>query len=98
MTPKIFCRACSSALVQASDWARCGADGWQVRVWCPECGFEHRAVLGRSEVSFLAHAIEDGFASVLEALAELITDSESGPQGLCILTRLNYERVASADA
>jgi hypothetical protein len=69
--PNIFCRDCSSPLVQASDWRPEEETLWYVRLWCPECGFEQAAILDRPQSTYLSLAIEEGFAQVLEALAEM---------------------------
>jgi hypothetical protein len=96
VTPHIFCKACASPLVQASDWSQEDAANWHVRIWCPECGFEHEAILGRSEVAYLSFAIEGGFAHVLEALAELQDMPETSRTGLDLVMRLRSERIAPA--
>jgi len=41
-----------------------------VRLWCPECGLERTALLDRPQVAYLSLAIEEGFALMLEGLAE----------------------------
>ncbi len=69
--PYIFCRICSSPLVQASDWHPEGEATWYVRLWCPECGFEQAAVLDRPQSTYLALALEEGFAQLLEALGQI---------------------------
>ena len=73
VTPQIFCRSCASPLVQSTDWQRADESRWSVRLWCPECGFEQPALLDRPQVTYLSLAIEEGFACMLEALAELDT-------------------------
>lgn len=90
----VYCKACASPLVQASDWAQQDADTWQVRIWCPECGFERQAVLGRPDVARLSYALENGFAYVLEALGELQDEIETGSAALDIVVRLHSERIA----
>jgi hypothetical protein len=57
--------------VQALDWAEERPGYWHTRIWCPECGFQQEAVLGPTEVAYLSLAVEEGFARLLEALAEL---------------------------
>ena len=96
VTPQIFCKACASPLVQASDWSQEDAANWHARIWCPECGFEHEAILGRSEVAYLSVAIEGGFAHVLEALAELQDMPDTGQTDLDLVVRLRSERIAPA--
>lgn len=71
VAPNIFCRSCASPLVQAIDWEEEGESQWGVRLWCPECGFEQAAVLDRPQLTYLALAIEEGFARMLDALAQM---------------------------
>lgn len=82
VVPQIFCRSCASHLVQASDWEREDKSQWNVRLWCPECGFEQAALLGLPQVTYLSLAIEEGFACVLEALAEFETLVKLHPMDL----------------
>jgi hypothetical protein len=79
--PRIFCRSCASPLVQAADWEQEDETHWTLRLWCPDCGFEQIAVLDRPQVIYLTLAIEEGFACILEALAELETFVESDLTG-----------------
>jgi len=67
-----------------------------VRIWCPECAYEHHADLGREEVAYLSHAVEGGFAYLLEALAELQDSDDTGPSGLDLVHRLRAERITPA--
>ena len=90
----IHCKECSSPLVQASDWARQDAEHWHVRIWCPECGHERRAILGREDLAYLSHAIENGFISLLEALAELQDELAAETSALDVLVRLRAEQIA----
>ncbi|MBN1320984.1 MAG: zinc ribbon domain-containing protein [Thermoleophilia bacterium] len=69
--PTVFCRSCASPLVQALDWDEEEESLWGVRLWCPECGFEQAAILDRSQLFYLALAIEEGFGRMLDALDEL---------------------------
>jgi hypothetical protein len=71
VAPNIFCRACASPLVQAIDWEQQDESLWGVSLWCPECGFEQAAVLDRAQLTYLALAVEEGFARMLDALAQL---------------------------
>ena len=68
---QIFCKSCGSPLVQASDWARVDEAHWSMRLWCPECSHEVTAILDQAQASYLSLAIEEGFALMLETLAEL---------------------------
>jgi hypothetical protein len=67
----VFCRDCSSPLVQASGWMKQDESRWKVRLWCPECWREHSAVLDGAQAACLSLAVEEGFAAVLEALEGL---------------------------
>lgn len=69
--PNIFCRSCASPLVQADSWEQEEDLSWGVRLWCPECGFEQAAVLDKPQLLYLSMAVEEGFAWILEALAQL---------------------------
>lgn len=73
VAPRIFCRLCASPLVQAADWSREDESRWMVRLWCPECGLERTALLDRAQVAYLSMAVEEGFARMLEGLAETDT-------------------------
>ncbi len=75
--PHIFCRECGSPLIQASDWQSEDDSIWYVRLWCPECSFEQPAVLDRPQSTYLSLAIEEGFAQMLEALAQMQTATPS---------------------
>ena len=75
MAPNIFCRSCASPLVQASGWEQEEESLWGVRLWCPECGFEQAAVLDRPQLLYLSMAVEEGFAWMLEALAQFKASS-----------------------
>ncbi len=99
--PRIFCRSCASPLVQAADWEREDESRWRLRLWCPDCGFEQMAVLDRPEVIYVSLAVEEGFACVLEALAELETLPEPdliGPSrgDLDLIRRARSERIEPA--
>lgn len=97
ITPRIFCKACSSPLVQALDWAEEESGHWRTRIWCPECGFEQEAVLGPTEVAYLSLAVEEGFARVLEALAELQDAAGDAFAGFDPVRRMRAERAAQAE-
>jgi hypothetical protein len=99
--PRIFCRSCASPLVQATDWEQEDETQWSLRLWCPDCGFEQIAVLDRPQVIYLTLAIEEGFACVLEALAELETLAEPdltgpGTAELDLIRRARSERIEPA--
>jgi ribosomal protein S27E len=72
-TLAVYCRSCSSPLVQASGWAKTSETHWQVRLWCPECWHEQTVVLDRAQAAYLSLAVEEGFACVLEAFEGLDT-------------------------
>ena len=69
----VFCRFCSSPLVQASDWTKEDESHWNVRLWCPECWREQMIVLDRAQAAYLSLAVEEGFATVLETFEGLDT-------------------------
>lgn len=71
LAPNIFCRSCGSPLVQATGWEQEEESIWGVRLWCPDCGFEQAAVLDRAQLLYLSMAVEEGFAWMLESLAQL---------------------------
>jgi hypothetical protein len=98
VAPRIFCKACASPLVQASDWTHEDGGDWHARIWCPECGFEQEAILEQPEVAYLALAIESGFAHVLEALAQLQDLPESDRAEFDLVMRLRSEQIAPASS
>jgi ribosomal protein S27E len=76
----VFCRNCSSPLVQASGWMQQGEAHWKVRLWCPECWHEQGVLLDRAQAAYLSLAVEEGFASVIEAFEgiDAIVTAEPG--------------------
>jgi hypothetical protein len=94
VTPNVFCRSCSSPLVQAVDWRQEGESSWHVILWCPECGFEQETTLERPQLLYLSLAIEEGFVWMLEALAELNSLS-SEPDCLDFAHRAQTDRIRS---
>jgi hypothetical protein len=62
----LYCRSCSSPLVQASEWTREDEAHWRVRLWCPECWHQQTILLDRTQAAYLSLAVEEGFACVLE--------------------------------
>jgi hypothetical protein len=81
--------------MQAADWAREDESRWKVRLWCPECGLEQAAILDHPQVTYLSLAIEEGFARMLEALAEFdaLTPVDAG---LDLVERARSQRVEPA--
>jgi len=67
----LYCRACSSPLVQASGWTKEDESHWKVRLWCPECWHDQMIVLDRAQAAYLSLAVEEGFAAVLETFEGL---------------------------
>jgi hypothetical protein len=67
----LYCRSCSSPLVQASGWTKEDEQHWKVRLWCPECWHDQTVVLDKAQASYLSVAVEEGFASALESLEGL---------------------------
>ncbi len=91
----IFCRSCGSPLAQAADWDQGQDSVWEVRLWCPECGFEQAAALDRSQLLYLSLAIEEGFNWMLQALAEL-TAVAAAPANFDFARKAQTERIRPA--
>ena len=94
-TPSVYCRSCRSPLVQAVKWEEQQESVWDIRLWCPECGFEQAATLDRSQLLYLSLAMEEGFAWVLEALAEL-DEISTCPDDLDFAHRVQTDRIQPA--
>jgi hypothetical protein len=92
VAPNIFCRACASPLVQATDWEQEEDSLWSVRLWCPECGFEQVASLDRPQLLYLSLATEEGFGWMLQALAELNAIA-AAPASLDFVHRVQTDRI-----
>jgi hypothetical protein len=95
VAPNIFCRACASPLVQAADWEQEDESLWSIRLWCPECGFEQAASLGRPQLLYLSLAIEEGFGWMLRALSELDATSAAA-SSLDFAHRVQTDRIQPA--
>jgi hypothetical protein len=95
VAPNIFCRSCASPLVQATDWEREEDSLWGVRLWCPECGFEQAAVLDQPQLVYLSLAVEEGFARVLDALAQFNAETQPA-QNLDLVKRAQTDRIEPA--
>ena len=93
--PSIYCRSCKSPLVQAIEWEQKQDSAWDIKLWCPECGSEQAATLDRPQLIYLSLAIEEGFAWVLEALAEL-SDMTTCPDDLDFAHRVQTDRIQPA--
>lgn len=91
--PHLFCKACASPLIQATDWQQDIVFRWHVRLWCPECGFEREVLLEQHETARLSRAIEAGFAYLLEALFELEALAETDAADLDLIRRVRHERI-----
>ena len=81
LVPRLFCRACASPLVQVTAWEQETRSAWKVRIVCPECGSEHLALLDHRQLVYLSLAVEEGFAFMLEALAEIQDLVDTPPDG-----------------
>lgn len=92
VTPNVFCRRCGSPLVQAVEWEQEDETSWSVTLWCPECGHEQAAELGRPQLLYLSLAIEEGFVCLLEALSELGSIAPDG-DSLDLAHRAQTERI-----
>jgi hypothetical protein len=97
VVPQIFCRSCASPLMQAADWSREDESHWRVRLWCPECGLEQAALLDQPQVTYLSLAVEEGFARMLEALAEFDALYPKDA-GLDLVERARLERIEPSGA
>jgi hypothetical protein len=93
--PTLFCRECNSPLIQATDWQLEEESLWYVRLWCPECGFDQPAVLGHAQSTYLSMAIEEGFAQMLEALAQISAPTTASAD-LDLVHKAQTERIKRA--
>jgi hypothetical protein len=64
------CRFCTLPLVQPQDAERTGRD-WLVQLYCPSCGWSGEALLDQGQMDDLDEAVDDGFALLASALAQL---------------------------
>ena len=64
------CRFCTLPLVQPQDAERTGRD-WLVQLYCPSCGWSGAATLDQDQMDELDEAVDDGFAMLAAALAQL---------------------------
>ena len=64
------CRFCTLPLVQPQDAERTGRD-WLVQLYCPSCGWSGEAMLDQGQMDDLDEAVDDGFAMLAAALAQL---------------------------
>jgi hypothetical protein len=64
------CRFCTLSLVQPQDAARMGRD-WLVQLYCPSCGWSGEAMLDQGQMDELDEAVDDGFALLAAALAQV---------------------------
>ena len=64
------CRLCTLPLVQPQDAERTGRD-WLVQLHCPSCGSSGEALLDQGQMDALDAALDDGFALLAAALAQL---------------------------
>jgi hypothetical protein len=64
------CRSCRLALVQPQDGERTGRD-WLVQLYCPSCGWSGQTTLDQGQMDDLDAAIDEGFALLAAALAQL---------------------------
>jgi hypothetical protein len=64
------CRFCTLPLVQPQDAERTGRD-WLVQLYCPSCEWSGEALLDQGQMDDLDEALDDGFALLAAALAQL---------------------------
>jgi hypothetical protein len=64
------CRFCALPLVQPQDAERTGRD-WLVQLYCPSCGWSGEALLDQAQMDDLDEAVDEGFALLATALAQI---------------------------
>jgi hypothetical protein len=64
------CRFCTLPLVQPQDAERTGRD-WLVQLYCPSCEWSGEAMLDQGQMDDLDEAVDDGFALLAAALAQV---------------------------
>ena len=64
------CRCCALPLVQPQDAEPAGRD-WLVQLYCPSCGWSGAALLDQGQMDHLDEAVDDGFALLAAALAQV---------------------------
>jgi hypothetical protein len=64
------CRLCRLPLVQPQDAERTGRD-WLVELYCPSCEWSGEALLDQGQMDALDEALDDGFALLATALAQV---------------------------
>jgi hypothetical protein len=64
------CRLCTLPLVQPQDAERTGRD-WLVELYCPSCEWSGEALLDQGQMDALDEALDDGFALLATALAQV---------------------------
>jgi hypothetical protein len=64
------CRFCTLPFVQPQDGERTGRD-WLVQLYCPSCGWSGEATLDQGQMDDLDEAVDDGFALLAAALAQV---------------------------
>jgi hypothetical protein len=64
------CRFCTLPFVQPQDAERTGRD-WLVQLHCPSCGWSGEALLDQGQMDDFDEAVDDGFAMLAAALAQL---------------------------
>jgi hypothetical protein len=64
------CRSCTLPFAQPQDVERIGRD-WLVQLYCPNCGWSSEELLDQGQIDRLEDELEDGFALLASALAQL---------------------------
>jgi hypothetical protein len=64
------CRFCTLPFVQPQDAERTGRH-WLVQLYCPSCGWSGEELLDPGQIDDLDDALDDGFALLAAALAQL---------------------------
>ena len=70
----LFCRGCSSPLVQAVEWTRLNEDHWSVLVRCPECFGSCEIVMDEDRAHEFMLETDEAVRSLLETAQSLERD------------------------
>jgi hypothetical protein len=66
-----MCGRCECEFVQASEWEDAGAERWQLRLRCPNCGWNRRGTFSSLELTALEDHLDRGFDGLLRDLKRL---------------------------
>jgi hypothetical protein len=65
------CEACSSELVEPTEWESAGPERWRVSLRCPNCGHTSEGVFSQECVDRFDERLDDGTAALLADLRRL---------------------------